>query len=682
MLEKFLNPQSIAIIGASNDPKKLGNVIVKNLIDYKYRGKVYPINHKGEKIYDHKVFTSVVEVPYNVDLVVIVIPAIFVNEALKECGQKKIKAAIIISAGFGEQDQSGKIREQQIITTAKKYKIRILGPNCLGLIIPRLKLNASFAQGLPEPGNVAVISQSGAMAVAITDWALSSDVGFSALVSLGNKSDVNEEELINYFGQDKATNLIVMYLESLATGRSLLRTIKRITKRKPIIILKPGKSKKAKQAVASHTGAMVGSHEAEKAALQSAGAIVASSIEELFVYTEVFEKPYKMSGSNVAIITNAGGPGILATDAIDAAENLNLSVFSELTEKKLKRHLPEAASIENPVDVIGDATAERYKKTIKIILDDKGVDAVIALLTRQYVTDAKKIAKDLITIQKKFPKKPIFVSFIGGSKLELGRKLMSKEDILHFPYPEQAVDAANILRQYEVQKNSSRLFPDVRVLIEKDRSPVLGQQAERMLKPFISDIMPSAMVSSKDQATKKAKQFGYPVVIKVISKKFIHKTDNALVKINIQSDRQLVSVLDEWQKKLKISFAKNEGYLIQPFSPGVIEVMVGVKRDPIIGPYIIVGMGGIFVESFASIVTTPLPLNHQQAKTIINQGLLGRILASERGRKLETNKLAQIIVGMSKLMMTKPKVIECDLNPIIISKNQTQVADIRLIVTK
>jgi len=681
-MDKFFEPKSIAVIGASQNSKKLGNVIVKNLVDHKYQGRIFPINPKGGKIYNQKVYISVKDIPGEVDLAVIVIPAAMVNEVLKECGEKRIRAVVIISAGFGEQDKEGRKREQRLMQTARKYGIRILGPNCLGLIAPYLRLNASFAKGLPAAGNVAVLSQSGAMAVAITDWAISSDVEFSALVSLGNKADVNEEELVSYFGRDEKTKVIVMYLESLSSGRSLLRTIKRVTKLKPVIILKPGRSVKAQQAVASHTGALAGSHEVQNAALKAAGALVVQTLEELLIYTKLFEKPYTLEGERIAIVTNAGGPGILATDAIVSAPNLSLALLSDKTKKELASFLPAAAALDNPVDVVGDASAERYEKALRIILRDKGVDGVIALLTRQYVTNSEKIANAIIQIQKAYRKKPITASFIGGEEVAKDRKKLSEADILHFNYPEQAVKALSVLRKYETERLKPRSFPEVKQVSKGRIVPVLGQEAERLIRRYISNIIPSFLVRSAEQAIKKARTIGYPVVVKVISKQVIHKTDQNLVKLNVSGDEELRKIIEGWQSDRKLRFSKKEGYLVQPFRPGIIEVMVGTKQDSFVGPYLIVGLGGIFVESLTSTSITPLPLTLKQAKELIKEDLLGRMLMSSRGEKLPHGQLAQVLVGMSKLMMEHPNVVECDLNPVMLSSRGVEIADIRLMVRK
>ncbi len=682
MIDLLLKPRSIAVIGASRNPHKLGNVIFSNILKHHWRGKVYPINVDGQKVYGKRAYQNVIEIPESVDLAIIVIPALSVPSVIRDCGRKGVSFAMIISAGFGEIGPAGKKLENKILNIAKSYRLRIIGPNCLGLIVPALRLNASFADGLPKVGKTAVISQSGAMAVAITDWAISSMVGFSALVSLGNKADLDEQEFLSYFLRDKATRVITMYLENLIGGRSFLRLLKKVTKIKPVIILVPGKSQKTKEAIISHTGSVAGQRQVQVAALKSAGAFVAESLEELFAYTLLFEKNIKFMGKNVAILTNAGGPGILATDAVANTPNLELATISPPTLAGLRKFMPTTAALHNPVDVVGDAPVERYRNALRLLIMDKNINAVIALLTHQYVTDTEKIALCLIEAQKTWPKKIVAASFIGGQGVAKGRELLTKKGLINFPYPEQAVWALSALRQFSLLKQKTRTFPEVASVTTGQVEIVQGKAAERIVGQYTNCLLTSVLASDYEKALRLAKRLGYPLVAKLISRKIVHKTDSQAVKTNIIDEPELRSVLASWQTSFGKRFGKNEGILLQPYRPGQVEVIVGARRDPVFGPYLVVGLGGIFVQSWGEPIIALAPINKPQAEEIILEGLIGKILLSERGQRLPRRRLVELIVGMSKMMLEKPSIVEFDLNPVIMSNEGLWVADVRIVRRK
>ncbi len=679
MLKKLFEPKSIAVIGASRNPGKLGHVVVKNLVEHKFRGKVFPINPNGGTLLKKKVYRNVSEIPEPVDLAIVIVPAGIVAEVVRECGEKKIKVAVIISAGFGESGKEGRQRERQLLKIAKQYKIRILGPNCLGLIVPHLRFNASFAGGMPSKGSVAVLSQSGAMAVAINDMALTSGLGFSALVSLGNKADINEDELVAYFGKDKSTEVIIMYLENLATGRSFLRTIKRVSRVKPVVILKPGKSVRAIQAVASHTGAIAGSHKVQNASLEAAGAVVVTSLQELFMNTSIFRKHREIVGPNVAVVTNAGGPGILATDEISVMPNLSLATISGATLKKLNAILPEASAKNNPVDVLGDASADRYQNTLKILLADPGIDSVIVLVTPQAVTRTAKIADVVIRYQRRYKHKPIVSSFIGGGSVVKGREKLKNAHELQFSYPEHAVHALEELRKFSINVKKVRSFPEIPSRESKRLVPVLGKDAERIVKPYINGVVPSVLTNNSDEAIKRVKRIGYPVVVKIVAKQFVHKYDKGAVALNISTEDALRKKLELWKKQMQLRFKKGEGFYMQPYKPGILEVIIGAKRDETIGPYIICGLGGVYIESIKSASITPIPLTRSNAKELLYSGLLGKVIQSDRGKDLPVDLLLDMLIGVSRLMTEKPSIADCELNPVIVSPGRADVVDIRII---
>jgi len=677
MLEGFFKPRSIAVVGASANPDKLGAVVYKNIISNGFRGRVYPVNVKGGTIRKQKVFASVVDIPYKVDLALVVIPAPFVEDVIRDCGKKGIRSAIIISAGFGETGGVGKDREQKLLRVARAAHVRILGPNCLGIISPRFHLNASFAEGLPDMGSVAVLSQSGAMAVAITDWALGMDIGFSALVSLGNKGDLEEEELLKYFSRDPLTKVIVLYLESIQHGRKFLRTLRQVTNKKPVVILKPGKSTQAQAAVASHTGSLAGTYEVQHASLAAAGAVVVDSLEDLFMFTQTFEHSYSLKGKRIAIVTNAGGPGIIVTDSL-IASGFSLASFTTKTILALKKKLPEAAAAHNPVDVIGDAPAARYAYALTVAVQDKNVDAVIAILTHQYVTETEKIAQAIIRVAKK-NRKPIFVSFVGGVAVERGRKKLSDNGIPQFLFPEQAVRGLHALWRAQQSASLPSRFPEVRVIEGLRLVPIVGTASELLLAKYIPYVLRSRISALVATSIKNARRIGYPVVAKVVSSESLHKTDAGFVKVNITSDDELRKILLGWQKRVKKAFAKGEGFAVQAYRPAQLEIFIGAKRDPNLGPYIVYGIGGIFVKQLSLTYISPIPVSRAGAKRMLSIGVLGNILASLRGRKLPIAMIEKSILGLSRMMVDHPEIAECDLNPVLVRYDGVYMPDVRIL---
>lgn len=676
MFSKLFRPRRIAVVGASPKRGKLGGVVYRNIIKNGFHGSVFPVNISGGSIQGKKIYPSVSTIPGSVDVVIIVVPANAVPLVLKECGKKNIPFAIIISAGFSEIGDVGKKREDKLRAIARKYRIRILGPNCLGILSPYAHLNASFAEGLPEKGHVAVISQSGAMAVAITDWARATDLGFSYLISLGNKADIAAEELLRYLERDSQTHVIVMYLESLLGGRELLRTIKRVSKTTPIVVLKPGKTTEARNAVASHTGALAGSYEVERALLRHAGAVVVDTLEELFLFTKTFEQRHRINDNTVAVVTNAGGPGILATDAI-VSSGLRMATFSPATYKKLHNILPETASVHNPIDVVGDAPPSRYRDALEVALRDKNVNAVIVLLTHQYVTETNKIAKIIVGARRGFPKKVVVVSFIGGNAVREGREILTKANIPHFQYPQQAVRAVAAIWNHSRAHLRNFSFIETAVVSQSNNRVVLGKNAEKILKKYISSMSKSFLAQSKKYVVKYAHLLGYPLVAKVIRASASHKTEKGFVKVNITNDSELVRATKGWLSRT--SFKPGEGILLQKYTPGLLELFIGSKRDPLFGPYIIFGIGGIFVESFRLTDIAPIPFTQKQAEHFIRQGLLSSLFQSKRGKKLPVREIAHTMVGLSRLFIANPSIVDVDLNPVMVTPTGIIIVDARVI---
>ncbi|MBT5503322.1 acetate--CoA ligase family protein [Candidatus Falkowbacteria bacterium] len=691
MLNSFFSPKSIAIIGASGEKQKLGYTILKNVIDYKFKGKIYPINLKSKAILGLKAFKSVKEIPGKVDLAVFVIPAPFVNSVLIECGEKGIHNAIIITAGFKEVGKQGQKMEEQLIATAKKYKINILGPNCLGLLDSTINLNASFAEGMISPGNVAFMSQSGAICTAMLDWARLKNFGFSRFISLGNKSGINENDLIEFFIKDKKTKVVLAYLEGFADGQKFMKLAKKLSAIKPLIIVKSGQSAEGQAAIASHTGSLAGANEAVNAAFTQTNTLRAEGLADLFNLIKLFSGDYQMVGNKVAIVANAGGPGVLTTDAI-ANSCLELVKFQKATTAKLKKELPSTANIHNPVDVIGDARADRYEVAIKSVLNDKGVDGLITILTPQTVTEINKTAEVIIEYSKK-TKKPIVTSFIGGQKVDSGIKLLEQNNVPHYLYPETAVRSLEKFYLYNKNNQTKQSFVKIQVsenkknqikkILNKADGSVDFQECEKILKAYDIPVINSGLATSSVEAGKFAEKFGYPIAMKVISKDIIHKSDAGGVKIKLQDKKQVMTAYNEILKNCK-KYKKNakiDGVLLQPMVKGGKEIIFGLKRDPQFGPLIMFGLGGVYVEVLKDVAFRLAPLSKQQAKKMVQEIKSYKLLTGVRGEKAcNIDSIENTILKISQLAIDFSEIQEMDINPAFVGEKGLNVVDVRILV--
>lgn len=681
MLDFLFNPRSIAVIGASRIKGKLGNDVLKNILTLGYKGKVYPVNPKAKKILGKICYPSVKDIKGKVDLAVIIVPAPFVSQVLEECGQKGIPAAIIISAGFKEIGKEGLKREKEVIKIAKRYKINILGPNCLGLINVNISLNASFAEGMPYFGNVSLISQSGAMAVAILDKAKKQNFGFNKIISLGNKAVLTENEILEYLAQDKSTKVIAIYLENISNGQEFIKIAKKITSRKPIIILKAGITQAAAQAISFHTGVLAGSNEAVDAAFKQAGVIRASTMEDLFNLSKAFSYQSFPQSNRIAIITNAGGPGVMATDAM---ENLSISLakFSKITSKTLKRKLPQAASIHNPVDLIGDAKADRYQLVLKAVLGDKNVDGIIIILTPQTVTEVEKTAEVVSQYNFQYKNKPILCAFLGGKRVSLGIEILNKNKIPNFNYPEEAIKIMNVMWEYSKGRKERRketvseirIIPKTKEEIERifkkayqqKQKVVIGIEAEKLLKAYNLPVVRSGLAKSLNEGLKIAAKIGYPVAIKIISPDIIRKTDVAGVRTNISNKEEFRTAFQMIKKSVqkKIPTAKIQGILIQKMIEKGTEIILGMRRDPQFGPLLMFGLGGIYAEVLKDVSFRLAPLTKNEAEKMIFEIKSRKIIEGVRGKEpLDVKAISDCLCQLSQLALDWPQIDQIDINP-------------------
>ncbi|MEK7518779.1 MAG: acetate--CoA ligase family protein, partial [Patescibacteria group bacterium] len=607
-LTPLFNPRTIAVVGASRDRTKLGNVIFRNCSRFGYTGKVYAVNPKAQRVEGQRAYPSLAAIPQKVDLVIVVTQAAVVSAVIADAVRAKAKSAMVISAGFGEVGEKGKALQEQVVAIAKRGRLLLLGPNCLGIVLPHLKLNASFGAGLPDVGGVTILSQSGAIAVAEMDWAAAKHLGFRAIVSLGNKALLGEAELLEYFAADPGTKVILFYLEDIRDDRAFMQVAQRVASKKPVIVLRAGRSVAAARAAQSHTGALAGSSAVTDALLRQAGCIVVDTMEEWFNLAAVCSDAPRPKGNRLAILTNAGGPGILATDAL-AGTALQLAQLTKTSLQKLQRVLPPAASIHNPVDVMGDAPPERYAAALKILAADSNIDILALVLTEQLMTRSNAVAKAVIAIARK-SKKPVLTSFIGGAGVAAAVRQLQQANIPTFPFPEAAVKAAHAL---VVGTRPSGLpirnIPPTLTPFRSHGCTAVGEQARKFLGAGGIDVLPSYVVKSADQAVRVATRLRFPAVMKLDSAKVLHKTDRGAVAVDLHTPAMVRTSFQRFAKNFKVELKKPESHIvIQDQRSHGVEVFLGAIRDPQFGPIIVLGFGGIYVEALRSVSYAGAPM--------------------------------------------------------------------------
>jgi acetate---CoA ligase (ADP-forming) len=689
----LIKPRSVAVIGASRDIKKIGAQIMHNLIKTGFEGTLYPINTKAETVQGIKAYASINDIHAEIDLVVIAIPKQFVKDIVKSCIEKKVKSICIISAGFKEVDEEGAHLEHEIAQLCKKASIPLLGPNCLGIINPTIKLNASFTAQMPLNGNITFISQSGAFGTAAIDWANAHTVGFNLFVSLGNKALLNENPFLQTV--QAGTKVVAMYLESITNGEQFLDSAAAIGRTTPVILLKPGKSKDAQAAAKSHTGSLTGSDSVVTTACNQAGIIRANDSQELFDLMKAFSFLNELKGNNVAIITNAGGPSIMATDTLEEC-GLKLAPLSEKTQKTLSQYLPREANIHDPVDLIGDAKADRYDHALGAVLDETNVDACVVLLTPQSSTEVELTAQHIIK-HAQASGKPVVASFIGGAHIEKAVHILNTHHIPCYEYPEQAVRTLGKIWQY--YKNQEKLQLSLthttgtfigqssqNLLLSKiqstNRNFLLQDEIEELLKEASVEFPKKKTVTSADDAWERAQEIGTPVVMKIASPNIIHKTDAHAVALNLRDEDEINDTFGRLQK-INEKYG-NQGYIyIQKQLPKSVELLIGVKRDQVFGPVIVFGTGGIYTEIYKDTSSRIAPLSRNTALEMINETKVAKILNGYRGEQTyDLTKIVQILVGLANLSRSYPQISEIDINPLIMINDIPTALDARIILEK
>lgn len=689
-LEKLFNPKSIAIVGASQEEGKVGTVIAKNILELGYAGKVYLVNPKYDQLFGARCYQKLAEVEDEIDLVIIAIPAKFVASEIRE-NANKIKNFVIISAGFSEMSEEGKAREAELRHLAKEHDLNILGPNCLGFIIPKLRLNASFASGLPEAGNIAFITQSGALAVALTDLAKAEKIYFSKIVSIGNKMNITETEMLAYLEKDDDTAVIGMYLEGIKDGAEFLKIASVVSKKKPIVILKAGKTERAQKAISSHTGALAGSDEIMNAAFQKAGVLRAKNLEEFFNLIGFISHNKSIVSNRVVVITNAGGLGVLTTDAF-AKKEITLAELNEKTKSALKKILPEEASVENPIDLLGDALEDRYKKVLQIIDKDPEIGAVICLLTPQDQTPVEKIARVITKFNAKSTK-AIVASFVGGKKVEKGVKKLRAENIFNFAFPESAVSVLDAVYRWNCKEklpvenlvdsiNQERKNRAQSIIVaaknENRRALYFSESRELMELYGINTIKSFEINSPAAGLLEPGAGFEFPVVLKVDSDDILHKTDRGGVVLGIKNQEELKEAV----QKMRVSFSGAK-LIIQPMLARDMEIILGIKKDANFGPVVVYGLGGIYTEVFKLAEMLIPPFSKDAVENSLRKGKLGFLFQGARGQKVyNLSELAQIICGLGEFSQELNDISEFDINPLLVYNNSSKAVavDVKVVI--
>jgi len=684
----LLSPSSIAVIGASATPGKVGHDIVYNLVTEEYKGKIYPVNPKGGKILGLSAYACVKDIPDAVDLAVVVIPAPLVLAALTECGEKGILNIVIISAGFKEaHSQEGADLEKQVAAIADKYKLRIIGPNCLGILRTSLRMNASFAKNLPPKGNVTLISQSGATAVGIMDLAPTLGLGFASVFSIGNKTVMDECDFLELCEEDDETKVIGLYLESIEHGHDFLDIARRVSAKKPIILLKSGVSELGHRAASSHTGALAGSEEAIDALCVQSGIRRARSMEDFLDLLATFSSQPPLLTDRIAVITNAGGPGILATDSAEKAGLLLPALSSEKADV-LRSALPPTASLQNPFDLIGDAKSDRYEAALTACRDDSGIDGVVIILTPQIMTPSEEIAHAIIRIMKHSPLMPVVTCFMGGPLVENARTVLRSHGIPVFDTPERAMRAIAALRVDADPEDHAECPDDGRkeeaAKILGGKSGLLSEEDTKALLTLFSFPLPEQSVAqTRAEAIAIAEKIGYPVIAKISSPDIVHKTDVGGVAANLKTSKEVEEAYDRILANVKKQApdASAEGILVQKFLPAGDEFIVGAVRDPAFGHLIMAGLGGIYTELFRDTSVRIGPVTRNQAYRMLEGLTSWKLLKGMRGKtQSDIDALAGLVVQVSDMLCACPQIKEFDMNPVLVSSEGIALADVKVII--
>lgn len=689
--DSFFNPQSVAVVGVSESPEKLGSVVFRNMLDADYKGNLYAVNPKnaGQELYGKKCFANIRDIKEELDLVVIVVPAKFTMPVIDDCITNKTKNISIITAGFGEVGNHE--LEDEIAKKCIDNDINLLGPNCLGHISTFNNLNASFADGFPDKGNVAFISQSGAYCSAMMDWARKNGVGFSNFISIGNKAVLGEDKLLEALENDEHTKAFVFYLESLKNGKNFLKILKRVTKTKPVVILEPGKSKKAQAASLSHTGSLAPNYRVLELAFQSSGVIQAYNDREMFGLLEILQYAnHKEFDGKLAVLTNAGGVGVLTSDLCEE-NGLDLAKPSDITTKKLQGVLPSEAAFGNPIDVIGDAKADRYENALRIICESGEYKNVLVLLTPQMVTDPKGTAEALVRLSKEFKKVNIFASFLGGKRVEAGTQILSEHHIINFAYPVDCVRLLGLLKaqmkfrgmkEVEVKTNPvpENIKSEIKKAVADDLASLPQNVVNMIMDHYKIDYPKSGNFTDKAKALEFCKKlFPAPVVLKLSAPDALHKTEMKGIYLNVNDEAKFDEGWEGLYASINKFNLKGASVLIQEMIVKATETIVGVNTDNNFGKVMVFGTGGIYTEIMQDTSLRILPA--EDFSDMIKETKVGTILNGVRGEEAKAvGPLAETLEKVQQIVLEIPEIVSIDGNPVLVTKDRAVVVDFKMIL--
>ena len=692
MLESLLKPNSVAVIGASRTPGKVGHEILANLINGGFDGEIVPVNPSADEVLGLKCYSDLQTYGKGVEMSVISVPTKLVMAATESSINAGAKAIVVITAGFKEVGEKGAKLEIQLKNLCQSRDVRLMGPNCLGLINSQHKMNASFATKMPKPGNISVFSQSGALATAILDWSASRHLGLSKLISIGNKADLNENDFINALAEDDDTKVIVGYLESIVSGNEFVKVAEAAAAVKPVVILKAGTTAAGTKAASSHTGSLAGADIAYGAAFLRSGIVRADTFESLFDYATALSMQPLPKGNRTAIITNAGGPGIMAADAVENA-SLQVTTLSDSIATALRSKLPEAASVGNPIDVLGDAEPERYIMALNAAQDDDAVDAIIVILTPQAMTKPAETARAIATNLK--GEKPVLACFMGGEDVMPGREELVAANLPDYPSPERAVGALKAMCDYAAwRKRPPRIvtrFPVNRKKVEsiisrhtRDGRYQIGEaKAKDILRAYKFNVPDGDMAANSEEAMDIAQKIGYPVAIKIASPDILHKSDIGGVKLNLVNKYALLDAYDLMMLRIKQKRpeANIEGVYVEKMCTKGREVIIGMTRDATFGPMLMFGLGGIFVEVMKDVTFHLAPITAEEAMQMLMSTRSYNLLKGVRGHEgVDVRSIAVGIQKISQLGTDFPQIVEMDINPFIVGEMGTEpvAADARM----
>ena len=692
-LSFFFEPRSVALIGASSNPGKLSYGILKNISQYGYEGNVYPINPKSNEILGYPCYGSIMEVPGSVDLAVIILPAEMIAGVIDDCGKKGVKACIVISGGFKELGEEGKKREQELEQKAREYGIRIIGPNCVGNVNVYSGLNTTFIKGMPEKGGIAFVSQSGAVCGGVVDHVVQEGIGFSHLISLGNEMDVTETDMIDYLANDEKTRVIACYVESIRDGTRFMDVAKRVSRKKPIVLLKAGKSESGARAVSSHTGSLAGSHTAYIAAFKQSGVIEVSSLRALLQTAMALDMQPLPQNNKAVIFTNAGGPAALLSDSLDM-HDLKLAVMDEATQQKLKGGLNPAAQTMNPVDMLGGATQEEYAHALRIVKENNDAAILLPVLVPQALVDPVAVAQAFIEETRDSDRTTISC-MVGRQSIQEAKSVLHKNHIPMLDYPEDVGEVLGGMLRYKtyldgqvdtIQQPSAeqkqKAHDVFNTLPEKKQ---YGEAETRdLLAVYGIKNVEGKSAASLIEARQAAQTLGYPVVLKVISDEILHKSDAGGIRLDIKDETTLAAAYENMlaQVKQNVPQATIQGVLVEKMQMQGEEVIVGMKRDANFGPLLLFGMGGIYVEAIKDVSFRIAPVGEESVRKMIAETAAGKILNGLRGIRYDVDAVVQTILALGQLSLDFPQIQEIEINPLKVfaDGNGAYALDSRMII--